>query len=326
MSTETATILPIIIAGLMNGSFVIPAKFIKNSSEKIWFYHGIIGLTLIPWIILAFVSPSSFSFYLQLPYAILFFILANGIVFGLGQIWFAKAIELLGVALSFSINLGIGLIIGSMFVIFYKGVFLTKQGFLVTLSISLILSSLILYYCADNHKQTEKSSEDNHKKFNYIKGWILASLAGLTSGLQNITFFLVIFHVSTKFRSTGFFWIWPPFLLTAAITMIIGFRRKANRSSMIQTTPTIFNIKDLFLITLMGLFFTGSLAFYSDGMSKLTNQQQIIGWPVFMVSIIFASQVWGLLFKEFTNSTLKNKLFRLSGLLLLIIAVSIFSI
>src|SRR6185312_6268339 len=101
-----SNILPIIIAGLMNASFIIPAKYIKNIiSEKIWLYHSVIGFSIVPWLILASTNPNNFQNYLFLQPTVLLFLLGGGIIFGLGQVCFAYALEFIGVALSFTINL-----------------------------------------------------------------------------------------------------------------------------------------------------------------------------------------------------------------------------
>lgn len=317
--------LPIIIAGLMNGSFVIPARYIRNlANEKIWFYHAIIGLAIISWVILTFMLPGEVHNYLSLQPNILLFIILSGAIFGLGQVCFAYSIESIGVALSFTINIGIGLTIGSMFVVFYKDAFFTTQGYLVTLAVFLILCSLVIYYYAGKSQQLNQSQPSTH----YHRGWLLASLTGLTSGLQNITFVIVAFHSTTLFHTSDSFWFWPPFLLAAAIPMALGFLYKIKRNQVPQTNYAgkTSLLKNIFLIVVMGLFFTGSLALYSRGMSQLTHQQQIVGWPAFMVSIIFVSQLWGWLHRESSDSTVKSRLNMFCSVGLLVVAILILAV
>lgn len=314
-----------IIAGLLNGSFVIPARYVKNlTNEKIWFYHAIIGLAIIPWIILAFMLPGEVHNYLSLQPSILLFIILSGVIFGLGQVCFAYSIESIGIALSFTINIGIGLTIGSMFVIFYKNVFFTTHGYLVTLAVFLILASLIIYYYAGKNELLNKNQPNSH----YHRTWLLASLTGLTSGLQNIAFVIVAFNSTNVFHTNNSFWFWPPFLLAAAIPMALGFlyRIKESHVSQFIYANKVSFFKNTVLIVVMGLFFTGSLALYSLGMSQLTHQQQIVGWPAFMVSIIFVSQLWGWLHRESSDITVKNKLNMSCSVALLVIAIIILAV
>lgn len=311
----------------MNGSFVIPAKYINNFiKEKIWCYHSIIGLAVMPWVILTIMLPGTIGNYLSLQPSILTFLILSGVIFGLGQVFFAYAIDFIGVALSFTINLGLGVTIGSLFVVFYKNTFFTLQDSLVVLAIFFILCSLFIYYHSGKHNNVGKDVPLANIS-RYHKGWLLASLTGLTSGLQNITFVIVAFYSQAHFQTSNSFWVWPPFLLAASIPMFIGFLYKIRKN----TTPTlptkkILFAKNILLITLMGLFFTGSLALYSKGMSQLSKVQQIIGWPAFMVSIILASQLWGWIYRESGDVSRKNRFKILGGIILLVAAIIILAI
>ncbi len=310
----------------MNGSFIIPARYIKNfSNEKVWIYHSIIGLALIPWLILTWIFPEALHHYLLLQPSILLFLIGSGIIFGLGQVCFSYAIESIGIALSFSINLSIGVTIGSMFVVFDRSIIFTTQGYFVMLSIFLILCSLIIYYYAGKNKEGYKDQLIKASS-HYHRGWILASLTGITSGLQNITFIIVAFHATTLFKAGNSFWVWPPFLLAATLPMLIGFLYKIKTkpiSNYDYSRDTQPSLKNILLVVIMGLFFTGSLALYSKGMSQLTHPQQVVGWPVFIIAIILASQAWGWLYRESTNTTAKSKANRLVSSLLLITAIII---
>lgn len=323
-----SNIFPIIIAGLMNGSFVIPAKYVRNSSNgKIWFNHSIIGCAIIPWIILLLILPNAIHNYFLLERNSLIFLILSGIIFGIGQVSFAYAIESIGIALSFAINLGIGVTIGSMFVVFYKSLFFTTQGYLVTLAVLLIISGLIINYFSGKKTNAQKYPVEID---NYPRGWLLASFTGITSGLQNITFVILAFHSTTQFQTGDSFWVWPPFLLAAALPMLFGFgyRIKKNRTVIenIDHKSWSLVLKNISLIALMGLFFTGSLALYSRGMSQMNHQQQIAGWPAFMVSIILISQAWGWFYKESANITTRGKLYKLVNIVLLVVAIVILAI
>lgn len=318
------SILPILFAGIMNASFVIPIKYINNaSSEKVWLFHSVIGLAIIPWLILACLLPVAFDYYPLLQMSALLFLVIGGLIFGIGQVCFAQAIPKLGIALSFAISLGIGVTIGSMFVVFYQHEFFTVAGGLLTLAVGLIIAGLILsYYASRNHQNHIQSLSSNHGR-----GWVLAILAGISSGFQNITFVLIAFHTKTQFQASDSFWVWPPFLLAAAIPMTLGFRYFMRQNSMPQLNmrERAFGIRNICLLVIMGLLFTGSLALYSRGMSVLPPAQQIIGWPTLMVSIILVSQGWGWLYGEYKNTRQKSQIYRLCSIALLVIAIILLS-
>jgi L-rhamnose-H+ transport protein len=82
----------------------------------------------------------------------------------------------------------------------------------------------------------------------------------------------------------------------AAIVMMVGFKVQQHQKAGKITIPTHLEFG---LIALMGLLFTGSIACYSLAMSHANHIGKEISWPLFMVSIILTSQLWGIKFKEF---------------------------
>ncbi|MBY0377070.1 MAG: hypothetical protein K2Q33_00725, partial [Gammaproteobacteria bacterium] len=215
------TLLPIILAGLMNGSFVIPSKYVQGlSNDAIWLRHCIIGLIILPCIMLITVAPGSIAFYFLLPKIIIISILLSGIIFGFGQICFMMAIKKIGVGASFSVNLGIGTAIGSIFVALYKKMLFSYSGLFVVLSVLLVIMSLSLYYIGSKSvKDSSPLLESKQANASFL-GWIFAVIAGSCSGLQNVVFTTVLFSTIDLVKLSNPFWIWPPFLLGAAVPMV----------------------------------------------------------------------------------------------------------
>lgn len=318
-------ILLIMLAGIMNGSFVIPARYIKNlNNDQVWFFHAFIGLIIVPWLIIAVYFPDTITLYSTLTPNLLIFIVTSGLIFGLGQVCFAYAIRNIGISISFAVNLGIGISLGSIFVLFYRSVLISLSGFWVILAITLILLSLLIFYISGKNKLTTTNMQ-NEPSSHYLLGWILVSITGLTSGLQNITFIVLLTCYAQCDQVSNPFWIWPPFLTAAAISMLIGFwyRVKKQPTDKLSYLNIISSVKNIALIILMGILFTSSLTLYGTGMNKLSLQQQIIGWPLFMVLIILTSQLWGWLYSEFHQLKTIKKIYKIVGVLLLIMAVII---
>jgi L-rhamnose-H+ transport protein len=308
----------LIFAGVMNGSFVIPAQYVRTmSNERVWLYHSIIGMIIIPWVIMYAVSSSFFINYQNIPTSIYGLIIGGGLLFGLGQLCFATAIKRIGISLSFPINIGIGIGIGSLFVIIRRHLISSSGGIIVCLAVVVMITALYIFY----RFRTEIDTPGLSKK-DYKTGWILDCLAGTASGLQNIVFILASGYGKHPDALAKLYWVWPIFLTAAAIPMLIGFHALSKRNQQ-NTRPRsiITRAKNLLMITLMGIGFTGSLVFYSFGMEHLNHDQQIIGWPLFMVAIILTCQLWGWRLKEFKQINKKYKRYNIYGILFLISAI-----
>jgi L-rhamnose-H+ transport protein len=315
-------IIPIILAGIMNGSFVVPTRYTKGLTQaKTWCLHSIIGMLIIPWGILFCFSPESFANYKLLPFNDLCLIIVSGLIFGIGQIGFAKSIEKLGIALSFTINISLGVIIGSLYVVFYKHAFFTLKGALVVVSVLLIVFGLIIKYFS-----TSTSQASGYKSNYFIIGWLLALFTGITSGLQNITFVTIAFSHNIHIQAQSSFWVWPLFLTIGALPMFIGFlylsskEKSADKRNMVSTKAI-----NLCFIIVMGIFFAGSLYMYSYGMDHLHGKLQIVGWPTFMVGIILTTQIWGYIYREHHISK-QQLVYQATSIVLLLTAIIILSL
>lgn len=315
------SIFLIIIAGIMNGSFVIPLRYTQYSSEaKAWLYYSLIGILILPWLFLFCFLPKAFGIYAQINIDSLSLIFVSGLIFGIAQICFAHAIKKIGFSYAFPINIGIGIILGSMFFVFSDDLFFSHHGLIVTASVIFVLLGLFLNYFLGKHESYGSDKQD------YVAGWLLAFFAGLAGGFQNIAFVITAFQMKHTSSGLNSFWVWPLFLLAASIPMIVGFYvQSQSRSGRLSVSGNSVSarFKNIFLITLMGICFTGSLWFYSLGMQSFSNSNKVIGWPIFMTLIILTSQAWGVFFREihFSNIRSKSFIFKLTSIAFLLAAI-----
>ena len=96
------------IAGLINGSFALPTKYVKTwKFENIWLQYAIWAFVVLPWIVACVISPQVLHVYADTEY-LFWIMLVGGLLFGIGQICFALSFNLIGLGLGFVINIGLG--------------------------------------------------------------------------------------------------------------------------------------------------------------------------------------------------------------------------
>ena len=310
----------------MNGSFVIPTRTMcAKDNARIWRWHSIIGLVIIPWVFTLILAPQDISDFFTLSSKDIEIIIFGGIVFGIGQVFFSYAIESVGMALSFATNLGVGVVIGSLFTVVYQQLLFSSRGILVIVTVLIILLGLAFYYFSS---KIQRKNIDGHvtKKLSYNIGWLLAVLAGITSGFQSIVFTLANSHQQHLFQNLGSFWVWPIFLTAAAFSMVIGFSYKINRKNeYLILNKAFFGLKEGFLLTLMGVLFSGSLVLYSRGVEQLDDQRVVVAWPAFMVSIILTSQLWSWVFGEDLKEKKISVYLKWASIFLMVVAIVLLS-
>ncbi len=330
MSTTLALIF-ILIGGIVNGSFALPTKYIRQwNFENIWLNFSIWGFLLAPWIVILLLAPQAWAFYQNISAHTAWTILIGGLIFGIGQICFAQALSIIGLGLGFVINIGLGTALGFFLplALFHPEKILTSFGYTTLIGIALILLGLIISYLAGKQRDHYRRHQQLTISSSYQLGVILAVIAGIASAVQNFTFAATI-QLQTMALQAGFnhlasaMIIWPIFLTASFIpyTIYMGYLHHKNNSYRLYQKPR--TAVNCFLTLMMGLAFFLSLVLYSQASLLIGSLGPIVGWPMFMVLIILTSFFWGWRHHEWAHVPLKIQRQALSAIGILILAVGV---
>jgi L-rhamnose-H+ transport protein len=117
--------------------------------------------------------------------------------------------------------------------------------------------------------------------------------------------------------------IWPLYLFCGfipyAVYMIYLHHKNGTFSNYRKTGVGKYHLYAL----IMGLFWYGSLLFYSKASQLIGSLGPLIGWPIFMVLIILTASFWGWKHKEWEHSSAKAKSVMRYGILCLVAAIVI---
>lgn len=335
MNTFLALLL-VFLAGSINGSFATLSKHMpKWNFENIWLQYSIWAFIILPWLTIFILVPNIFQILHATPMYYLTIIIAGGTLFGLGQIGFALAINMIGIGLAFTICLGLSMSLGSLLplILQHTNKIFTMNGLLTLLGTSLALLGLIaVSYAGHLRDQSKKSffSRESHSKHFYLLGIFFATLAGLFSALQNLSFSLtapmhtIALHLNARPLGADNI-IWPLFLTFSFIpyALYMLFLHKKNRSFHHYRTKQTAHY---FLFSLvMGLFWFSSIILYSKSSKLIGSLGPVIIWPLFMTLIILTSFFVSLWYKEWETNNKRIKKIVWSGIGLLILAILFFS-
>ena len=317
-----------IFAGIINGSFAVFTKYTpKWKFENIWLQFAVWSFFLVPWIFAFFLVPQIFKVYNQAEVNLIVIMIVGGIIFGIGQICFAIALKIVGIGLSFVINIGIGIALGSLLpLIFQEHLFTMKNMFIFVAVIFSVIGIILSNYAGKSHHKMKREMENIKEKSYYVLGVGLAIIAGLASAGQNLSFSLTAklqdyaLQMGTSYVGSSIV-MWPGFLTCSFLPYLI-FMVILNVKNRSFKHYFEAGIKRYYLFgIIMGLFWFGSLVFYSKGASLIGKLGPVLGWPLFMIFIILASNFWGWRHGEWDRSSRKTKRFLLSGLSFLILSI-----
>ena len=115
MAETTTGLLLLFIAGVMNASFTLPMKFTRRWAwENTWLIWTIFALVLLPPVITLLTVEHVGQVYAEAGTSLILTVAAFGAGWGVAQVLFGLAVEVIGIALTFSIVLGMSAAIGSM--------------------------------------------------------------------------------------------------------------------------------------------------------------------------------------------------------------------
>lgn len=322
-----------LIAGVMNGSFALPTKYIKTwNFENTWFMYGVWAFLILPWVFVFGIDPRIGHVYRMLPRDSMLILLIGGFLFGVGQVCFAIALDTIGIGLGFVINIGLGTALGVLIplVTLHPDKIFTSASLTSLFGLTLILIGLLISYHAgserDRQRTIGKSMSSTANQIPYKLSVFLAILAGIFSAGENYTFAAtsniqkLALHESIGSFAASIV-IWPPFLFFSFLPYMayMIFLHIKNKSRVKYQSEGSW--KNGLLSLVMGFFWFGSLALYSKAALLIGDLGPVIIWPLFMVMIILTSNFWSWRHHEWADCSPKIKSEALIAVVALVFAV-----
>lgn len=320
------------IAGIINGSFALPTKNIKQwNFENIWLNYAVWAFLILPWAIIFFLAPNVWSIYQSIPSNLLWLLVLGGAAFGIGQICFAQALKMIGLGLGFVINIGLGTSLGFLLplIFLHSNQIFTPFGLVTLIGIVFIIIGLFISYKAGKERDLYKRQDQStHSSGEYKLGVVLAIVAGIFSACQNFVFAATseiqeraimggLSHLASAMI------IWPVFLTFTFIPYaiyMISLHRKNHSFANYFGARTFINVP---IALVMGFFWFFSLVLYSQSSLLIGSLGPVVNWPLFMVLIILTSNFWGWRQQEWAGVTPNIQRKAAISILALVVAVII---
>lgn len=326
----------IFIGGVVNGSFALPTKHIKQwRFENVWLNYAIWAYLILPWLSILVLAPQVAAAYQNIPSHLWIILILGGLGFGIGQACFAQSLAMIGFSLGFVINIGLGTGLGFLLplIILHPEKIFTAFGFTTLIGIALIVAGLAISYRAGKQRDAHlRQQHPNPSPKTYPLGVGLAVIAGFCSALQNFTF-AATYDMQTKALSLGLnhlasaMIIWPVFLIFSfipyALYMIYLHRKYHSFSNYVNVHSGL----NWVLTLIMALCWYSSLVLYSQAAVLIGSLGPVVGWPLFMVLIILTANFWGWRHHEWAQvpAEVARKALKAIGLLIIAVLVLGFS-
>ena len=178
-------------AGALQGTFMLPMKFLKRWSwENIWLVFSTAAYLIFPWMLAIIAIPNLRAVYASTSSGSLVLVGLFGLGWGLGTLTFGLGAARLGMALGFAVIIGLTAVTGSLIpMIVLSPERLTQpQGRLTMGALALVVLGIFLCAWAGKLRDAGRDQAASHGHRSYAVGLIICIVSGLLSACANLGF------------------------------------------------------------------------------------------------------------------------------------------
>ena len=298
----------VVLAGLLNGSFAVPLKTARTwKFNHIWMVHSLLAMGVIPWVFAGMTVPRWNEVLEAVPLRAWLGLTGWGVLFGIGSLLYGAAVDLLGIALGFAIQLGLSIVLGSLLPLLWARAFGlgSRHEWSLLLGLGLMVAGVIL--CARAGGGKTESGGPSGRRFRLglivaLAGGILAP--SLNFGIQYGT--ALLGHTEEILAPKRFpvetYLAWAVFLTSAALLQAgYCFWRVIQENSMALLRQGMMT-GDALQVLVMSSLWISSVFIYGRSAFGLGRFGNSFGWPIFIALIILTSNAWGLLLGEWREA------------------------
>lgn len=326
MSSTSSGIAALIIAGVSNASFTMPMKYARKWAwENIWLAWTVFALVVLP-LAAAFVTiPRLPMVYRSASPDIILEVCGFGAGWGVAQVFFGVAVDMIGITLAFSIVLGTSAAVGSLIpmVSLHREYLNSTAGFAVLGSIALVLLGVMLCAAAGIIRERPSGQSASFQK-RTSRGLLLAILCGFLASFMNfgVAFGTPLVEVARFYGANGLNAInsvWLPLMLAGSVPNVLycAWLIKRNRSGSKYREGRSHWV----LAAIMAVFWFGSTLLYGLATAQLGTWGPILGWPLFMSLIVITATMLGMFTGEWKGRGAIPILVQWTGVTVLVLAI-----
>lgn len=325
-------IVLLIIAGVMNASFALPMKFTRKWAwENTWLAWSICALLFLPPLLAVLTIPHLGDVYQQAGSSIIIAVVLFGAGWGIAQVLFGLALDIIGIALTFSIVLGLSAAMGSLIplVRLHRDQVFTRPGITALIGIGLVVLGVAI--CAVAGRMRERSQTTTPRSdVSFARGLTIAIASGICASMMN---FGVAFGgpLIAASRAAGAqpYWtvnsIWMPLMAGGAVPNILYCIYLLRKNATTQRFSQAGTASHWLLALVMAAFWFGSSLLYGAASGQLGSLGVVLGWPLFMSLIVIVATVIGVVTGEWKSAGAKALQVQMVAVAILVGAVVVLS-
>lgn len=320
------------IGGLAAASFYVPYRRVRGWAwETFWLAGGLFSWIVAPWVVSLIAAPDTVAILRESPGSSIAWAFLFGLLWGIGGLTFGLSMRYLGIALGYAVALGFCAAFGTLVPPLFRGeligYFQHHSGQVTLSGVAICLVGIAISGVAGRSKERELSEEAKQatiQEFNFVKGLIVASFAGVMSACMAFAIAAAdpIAKVALAHRVPDLFQTSPAYIVIMAggfttnfvWCAILSVRNRTARQYVERAVPLAMNY---LLCALAGVTWYLQFMFYGMGATQM-GDYKFSSWALHMSAIIIFSTLWGIALKEWRGTSRRTHAWIAAGLIVLI--------
>lgn len=298
--------------------------------ENTWLTFAVSGLLIFPWLITAWTIPHLRNVYAGATAATLEKVFIFGLLWGVGAMLLGLGVSRVGLALAFSVILGITATIGALIplAVLHPEELFAKRGLALWAGSAIMIVGLVFLAIAGRHREHESGLAGDAPRSGFMLGLIICIFSGLFSSLLNFAFTFgdelrvrALAEGASSTMASNPIWalaVTGGFVANAVYCLYLLQKNKTWRVYSERNTSAYW-----LLGALTGLLWFGGTLTYGSGAAILGVLGGEIGWPVFMVVDIIAGLFWGMITGEWRAASRRTMNYCWTGVAFLMLAIAV---
>jgi L-rhamnose-H+ transport protein len=308
-------------AGLLSGNCMLPMKFAKRWPwESVWFVFSVVSLLILPWLLAFATIGNPITIYAGLPADVFLAPVLFGAGWGVAQILFGLSVTRLGMALGYSIIVGLGALLGTLIplIVKHREIAFSSRATPIWAGVVVMVAGIAVVAWAGRKREGVQG------KGSYGSAVAIAVLCGLMAPMLNYAFAFgdriasEAVRLGASFESAGYA-VWPIALLGGLVPNLLYAGYLLTRNATWSSFRGHWQ-SDSWCGVAMGVLWMGAFAIYGVSSVYLGALGTSAGWALFQIFMIMTATASGMLTAEWKGAPRRAKLGMVAGLALLSVA------
>jgi L-rhamnose-H+ transport protein len=323
--------LLVIAAGILQGAFMLPMKTTRKWAwENTWLVYATAGFLIWPWLFVLLTIPHPLAVLASTSPRSFLLVEVFGLGWGIGAVTFGLGASRLGMALGFTIIIGLAATAGALIPLLVLAPEKVGQpkGLLTLASLALVLVGLSLGAWGGKLREPEQASKAKAQGSSFTVGLAICIASGLLSSCANLGFTFGAEYVRRAIEqgaaeSMAGNSLWAPltlplFICNAGYCLWLMKKNRTGGLLFLQGTHHYWALG-----ALMGLMWIGGFAIYAPGTRLLGSLGTSVGWAVMMSTMVITANILGFLTGEWKGASRKAFSLAVAGVAILVLAIGV---